>query len=222
MSKLSGVWFVKATWSSRPADRHHCVSRLENYLHRLAGISSDFRTWYQTGRSRAAAMTPIEVDSSALGELIARGNARREDNGADIPELGATVSMWNGQTRGIKLLVSCGAFTTRVRNQVYLTLGNSSVGRSLDLSIAKELIIATAAVWQPDWAVIADSDIWQPVAGRSDGFGPGWVTYIADTTKTEGLDGVVERIRLGQLVTRTSDENGIVRMGGPDGGPAGM
>jgi hypothetical protein len=154
-------------------------------------------------------MVPIKVDSAVLAELIAKGHAHREDDGAGIPELGSTISLWNGQANGIKLLVSCGAFTARVDNQVYLSFGNSTVGQNLDLSTARALIIATAEVWQPDWAVIANSEAWYPAKERRDGFGQGWITYIADVNSIKDLDGDAESLASGRLVTTRSDGNGL-------------
>jgi len=171
--------FVGAYWGPRSEVVQESAERLEACLKSLSVLDSQFSLWFQKGRSASTARKEVATDASSLVSRFLRGRARKDSDNEVMPELGHSVSMWNGATNSVALSVLTGATNARVSNCVVLSTGDDlSVVGSADVEHATAILATLIQIWNPDWAVWSTGPLAQAqpqVEGVPD---VGWLTYL--------------------------------------------
>src|SRR3569833_657705 len=88
-------------WGDRREGIRECVARLEAHFSALASTSDQLAQWFNKAPRKPKAPAPVDVHSpAALTQLLQRGVNRKDFGQEEIPELGFTISLWNGAQGG--------------------------------------------------------------------------------------------------------------------------
>lgn len=212
MSVLPESHYIGAYWGPRNESAERCGSRLAEHLQAMGRLDPLFSQWYLTGRSRKGALsTPIEPAPEELGRLLGARVQRRDDPARTaMPELGFSVSIWNGQRDGVQVSVRCGvtaAISGAVSNSVVVQLppGVGETARLYGRDLAQALFTGVVSAWDPSWSTFTNhrlrraqaSDPWDVVGG--------WATFVATARRPpadelpQGLS--CERLAAGLVLT---------------------
>ena len=177
-----------------------------------------------TSKRKAIEQPVIGIDRDELVQRLLTDRNQSDDNKQVIPELGYSLSAWNGQSDddgSTSLRVICGSTSTRVGNSVVVKLPSPSVAPSLYRPDQAKLLLKTLIeIWHPDDARWASSELISQqrepdrplpnggfIAGTVVGIPAGWSTYLAEGVHP-GFDrgalppnAGVERLDTGILVT---------------------
>jgi len=155
---------LSAYWKARKETIDACADRLGRFLTTLPACTEVFAAWYEKGASRRKAKQ-VEIDfknKEALLALLERGRNRRDIGKEVIEDLGFHVGMWNGG-KSVKMAgvnVTCGLYSTAPGlggNCVVLDLPEE-LGDLQQAERMANVLIATAASWEPDWAGVFSLD----------------------------------------------------------------
>jgi hypothetical protein len=180
-----------AFWGPRPEGAHSCAPRLARMFTDLAETHSAFARWNRGGRSRATAnkpfcMMPPNIDE--LTQIFEKRLAHKDDPPDPWPEMGYSVSAWNGRddTRGILLIAHTGCYTDHIPepNNVFMQIPVVQSGNEdfVNAAVLTRALVAIAEAWEPNWGVIDTRDYKNR---RRDANGQllrpwgGWITYLA-------------------------------------------
>src|SRR5947209_4424038 len=113
-------------WKARRQSLDECADLCLRTV--LTLREAGFDGFYGLGRSRRAALRPIELSLEAIQSLLARGVNRRDIGREVIPELGYSISLWSGHRDdgAFDLRIHCGCYSQWVGNNV--TVGLPSEG----------------------------------------------------------------------------------------------
>ena len=201
--------YVGAYWGNRPESAGGCAARAIECVRSLGELSVVLGQWKPKGRSSWEALFAADIPEERLLEMFQGGVNRRDYGGGALPELGYSLSAWNGVlSTPAAISVTCGAFAARagVLNSFVLDLPNPSngpVAALYDPENMEEILSAVIRSWAPDWAVVTSHGLRaahprkpaQPVVG--------WFTYLGSsrTVPDELPGGLVRRLHGGSLVT---------------------
>jgi hypothetical protein len=156
----------------------------------LAEAHSTFAQWNKQANSRAAANKsawgmPPDIDE--LTKVFEKGRQFKDVSRAPWPEMGYSVSAWNGRDRpyGASLTLRPGTYAdfSCFPNTIDLRLNRAGPDNEdlISVAVLKPALLSVATAWEPDYAVVVCWDYWERSFG--DGGYPklrsGWMTYLA-------------------------------------------
>lgn len=165
-----GAKFVGVYWAAREESPEEVSQRITAFLRAVAVVDASLETWFLKGSTRAAATTRLEIDQSEIVRRL-RVN-RRDDNGQQIPDLGYSLSVWNGA--GVSLQASLGKYSPSVLNSVVLKFERSAA--TLDPVAWKRLLNAAIEAFNPEHGVVTDNVILTEADAKFP-WEKGWLTY---------------------------------------------
>jgi len=181
-----------AFWKARPESPESCAQHMARMFEELAAIHPAFSRWYeQTMDLVPPPDKPFCTMPPRVEELAAKLYAGRhiaDASGEVMPQLGYSISAWNGNrgSQGLALLMNFGAYTERMTepnrfnfNFHKLEPGNESL---LNAKVLEKVLLAVVSAWDADWGVIetwgyegrlknADGQLFRPWGG--------WITYLS-------------------------------------------
>jgi hypothetical protein len=144
--------FVGAYWGQRKESKESAAERIAAFLEDLAGCGDAFATWYSKATSRAVALrSPMGRDAASLVRNLKPN--RRDADRQPIPELGHSLSAWNGGNFSFSATI--GSWNEQVGNAVVLNLGAE---RDLGQDSYQRIIEAAVRAFDPDHAVITSHE----------------------------------------------------------------
>jgi hypothetical protein len=163
--------YLGSYWARRPESREQAALRLTSFIAELYKASEHFASWFPKGRTRKDALRRVmRIEAS---EIAMELTVNRKDVGnSPIPELGYSLSIWNGQNADLG--VTIGSDSAYVGNSVVLSLepGASNI---LSDEAWHRLVERSIAIFDPDDAVIVSDNMQTRFAiGRWDA---AWLTY---------------------------------------------
>ncbi len=203
-------FYLGAYWGHRQESSRHCAERLTAFLGRLGEVDESLATWFRRGGSKAAAKTPVELDSESLDRLLLQGVNRRDVGGQVIEELGFSFGLWNRNRPAVGLSGTVGAYPSfsGVLNSIVLDVpppDDEAAARLYEPAVAAAILDAVVEAWIPDWATWTSPSLRnvQDVAAREPVLG--WMTYLASPVTVE-LPNVGRRPLLNGTVIEVSSQ----------------
>ena len=183
-----------AYWGRRKESAEACAARLAQMLTRLAQIDPVYSRWRELDETRKPfrAMPP---DISELTQIFDANRAYKDWPRVVWPELGFSVSAWNGQAARHDryepyytfFSASVGCFdtynTTPNRVEVLIPFRRLANGRRWKASDVRQVLLAVAEAWDATYAV-ANANSYEPLIPTTENnhyIWPfaGWLTYLA-------------------------------------------
>jgi hypothetical protein len=171
--------FIGAYWSQRKETRFECAQRLANFL---AAVSTEplLGIWFLPIKSKSRKQTkplPIETNAAAIEALLRTNN--RDIDGTPIPELGFSISIWNGElVDPLSLSVRCGGYSKFVKNSAVLQFPACEIENSpTELDRLESLLKLFVSVWDPDRAVLSSVEELARSPGKTASDMDGLVAY---------------------------------------------
>lgn len=216
----SEVYRLHVCWSPRPEGTQSCALRLARMLEGLVKVHWAFAHWNKQAYSRAAANQSawaMPPDVEELTRVFEKGRQYKDAPRELWPEMGYSVSAWNGRDRpyGVSLSLSPGAFTLNrpLPNTVDLSFNQAGPGNADLISVAalKPAMLALVAAWEPDCGNLVCWDYWRRLFGdrRYPMFRSGWMTYLAPryaSRVTPPAAAIVERVAGGGMLLLATEE----------------
>lgn len=138
---------ITVSWGARRESLDSCVDRVSTYYKQLSEVSSYLSNWRSAGKTK-----PILdfSDRDVVAGLLKRGQNRRDIGGAVMPELGYSITTWNGEHElTAQSRVQCGLFTeVGLKNLSGLNLGQS-LAKELGEQRLLRLLELMVEVWSP-------------------------------------------------------------------------
>lgn len=181
---------VEGYWGPRAEGTLSCAGRLARMLDGLAKAHSAFAHWNKQAWSRTAANKPawaMPPDVDKLTAVFEKGRQYKDVPREPWPEMGYSVSAWNGLDRpyGASLAVRPGTYADWIPfpNTADLRLNAAAPGNAdlISGAVLKPAMLSLATAWEPDWGVVVCWDYWKRLFGdrRYPPFRSGWMTYLA-------------------------------------------
>lgn len=213
---MARTFYLGAYWGPRGEPVQDCAHRLADFLTALGAIDPLLGTWFQTARSRKAALKrPVDPSIEKLQELLLAGRPRLDDEDRTVmSELGYRVDFWNGQDIEIGLGIRCGApvATPGMASNVLVMHLPTAEGSALTLyrrETALAVVRAVVTVWQPTWCAWSSHALRNAQGAQPGEVVTGWATYVADrdNVQTDRLPSEVtaEPLDDGLLLTADGD-----------------
>jgi hypothetical protein len=180
-------WYVGAYWGNRRESAADCAARLLEFLTSLGSASGELSRWFLKGWSRKQALnSPVPLSGEFLTELMLKGRHYTDASHQLTEDLGFSAAMWNGKEPGVSLRVGVGVFATgpgSSGNTVIMDIGRRVGDREalFDLGVAKRVMSAVAASWDPDWASWTTTDLRRSQREQQESLetNVGWLTYLS-------------------------------------------
>jgi hypothetical protein len=211
-------YHLTVRWAQRPEPVSVCASRLSRMLDGLAAVHATLSDWRKQAQMRAAAYKPLCTVPPQLNELekiLLAGRHFASGSGEPAPELGYSISAWNGlnEPRALSIRLHVGSYESRLYpNEVALEgLRRENLQLFCDASL-KRALLTVAECWGADWGVVRD---WGFEGCTLDPEGRpllpygGWLTYLSAELAEKVLpphDVLAERTPDGGLVMQVSEE----------------
>jgi hypothetical protein len=179
---MDGRVYIAGYWGARPESAVDCARRLNEWLISLVPVHPSLDAWRPTSWHPRAHSRFVPTTANIVKRLE-DGKNRNDVAGREIPELGFSVGLWNGNERlSAGIGVVCGGCDDYAGlNSVVLDLPRYAleVKGLYELLSARMLLEKTAVSWETDWAVATSDELrasrkWlprQPVVG--------WLTYLS-------------------------------------------
>jgi hypothetical protein len=157
---------VAVYWGARRETLDACAQRTLRHFEALAGVSEHLGRWHKLGRRKPSTDRPVDVTSGeVVTDLLAAGVNRTDIGREVIPELGWSMSLWNGDAGGwsASVRIHCGLYS-RVRglsNAAYVSV-NDDAGSAFSTADAEALLARWVQIWTPDRGVVERSDGAEP------------------------------------------------------------
>lgn len=136
-------------WGARRETVDDCSHPVASYYQGLGRVSSYLRDWRPTGKSKPI----VDIGNEAtVRELLSTGQNRRDIGGDPIPELGYSITLWNGERAlTAQSRIQCGLFSKagEMKNLCSLVLSHS-LARQLGESALLDGLKYMIDVWNPD------------------------------------------------------------------------
>jgi Immunity protein 52 len=190
-------------------------------LEGLAEVHPRFARWNKKARLRAAAnkafcTMPPKIEE--LDEIFAKGRRYKDVPPEPWPQMGYSVSAWNGRDGlcGVSWSLDAGCFGLHLPepNDIFMQLGSAQPGNEdfINATVLKRSLMVIARAWEPDWGVV---ETWAYKGRSKDAAGfplhpwGGWITYLAPhyTSRIAPPTEVIsERVPGGGLLLLASEE----------------
>ena len=221
MSFLVESHYIGAYWGPRAESAEQCGRRLAEQLASLGSLDPSLSQWYRTGRSRAAALgMPVEASQEQLASLLSVGVQRQDDPARTVmPELGYSLTVWNGQHDGVQVSVRCGAtaaITGVASNSVVVQLppGLGDAARLYERRVSLAMFRAVVVAWEPAWCTFTNHRLRRAQPSEPNGVVGGWATFVA-----AGRDPLSARLPRGVAGERLAGGLQLTVAGDPDQAP---
>src|ERR1700730_1685614 len=102
------TYHLNVRWAQRSEPLSVCAGRFARMLERLAAVHPTLSDWRQQAQTRAAACKPfceMPPRLPELEEILQKGRHFASAGGELAPELGYTVSAWNGLDEPLALSI---------------------------------------------------------------------------------------------------------------------
>lgn len=204
---------VLARWGDRPESPRACGLRVESLLGQLgAEMSGPFGEWWTTAFARGQSRK-VDLDAAEFGAMFASGGNQTDFGHEPIPELGFSLSLWNGDDEcSAAISFTMGATSARwgIPNTCVLELP-SARARAWSAEDVLPPVRACAGSLDPEWVGVIRSD-WLEVLDQS--LEPGappaaWVMYV-DQKRASRLELTAD------LEVETLPTGGVIIMTDPD------
>lgn len=151
-------------WGPRSEPVSTCAARFAQMLVALAAIQPSLSDWRKKAKTRAAAyqaFCTMPPPPSELERVLLSGRHFASGSGELMPDLGYSVSAWNGlnKPRGLSL-----GLRVNVAYEPWLypndvTIEGLGLANDLvDASLLKRVMLAIAECWDADWGVVKTWD----------------------------------------------------------------
>ena len=182
------TYHLNVRWDARDESLSTCAARLARMLEGLAAIHPNLMDWRRKAKTLALAYKPFCVMPPSLPELeaiLSRGRYFASASGVLIPELGYSVSAWNGldEPQALSIRLHVGSYESRLYpNEVEpegLRRENTQLFCAATL---KRALLTVAECWEADWGIVRD---WGHEGCTLDPEGRpllpygGWLTYLS-------------------------------------------
>lgn len=160
-------FYAVGFWGPREDEPRLAAARLEEFLQRIGQIHPLIATWYLPRLGRNAVPQAVPRTARELQELIEKRvqQLRAGISGAQGSRLGAVLMLWAGDPlKQASLSIRVGNTNPQLGNAVALNLPPALNDVFVELSIARLLIEAIIASWDPDRALYRPADIVRPDA----------------------------------------------------------
>jgi len=149
--------FIAAYWKDRPETRSGCAARYANLIVSLRKYP-DLECWFFKLKSAKQAPEPVPVEAKELERYLRTNN--RDTDGASIPELGFTLSIWNGKDDGsaASLSIKCGGYDSPSSNWVLLDMPGRREPVHANLEEYRSLLRDVIDHFDPDEAVLTSEE----------------------------------------------------------------
>jgi hypothetical protein len=161
--------FLGVYWKRRQETRERAARRVARWLEALGASSDELASWYLTTWSKKPVRKrALVIDADAIAKHL---DVNRTDFGNEpIPDLGYSLSIWNGSDAG--LLIHIGCYAPRLGNSVALSIDPAGPDGSSAPSDAawRKLLRRALAIFDADDGVvitdrmeprIADEGLWR-------------------------------------------------------------
>ena len=167
--------FLGVYWKRRRETRQEAAQRVARWLEALGASSDDLASWFLTvSTKRAAGKRPLALDAEGIAKRL---HVNRTDFGNQpIPELGYSLSIWNGRDAGLYVHIACD--TPHVSNVATLDVDPVMPGGSKLLSDAawRKLLQRTITIFEADDGVVISDKMEQRV-GDEGLWRLAWLSY---------------------------------------------
>src|SRR5579871_6668361 len=154
---------IEAQWRPRPESTRDCAIRLARMLEGLAHAHPAFTRWNRKAKTRAAAnrlawAMPPDIDE--LTAVLEKGRQYKDVPREPWPEMGYSVSAWNGRERpyGASLTVRPGTYATFTSFPNTLDLVINPPGDDnadlVNSAVLKPALLSAVSAWEPDYGVV--------------------------------------------------------------------
>jgi len=187
------TWLVAAYWGPRAEPVEDAADRLTRCFAALADATPHLARWYRKAYSRADAFTPLPRSGQELSDTLLAGQQRTDIGGHLMPELGYSISGWNGGN--VSFRAKLGA-TSPHGNSMIVRAGQEAAA-DIDAATFAEALSALVDAFDPDWATVRARSHARP----QDGFPHfGWLTYLRGLARVRGATPLAD----GHLYTAAS------------------
>lgn len=168
--------FIGAYWTIRKETRQECAERIVKFLNSISN-QPYLSNWYFKARSRKAANKPVKITIENIAKHLKTSN--RDDNGAEIVELGFSLGVWNGNDENpVSFNVECGAFSKFIGNAAVITLPLQEPPLDEDsIKTFKNLLEKFIDAWEPESAVVTSNEFLNRAGGGLPADIGGWLIY---------------------------------------------
>lgn len=224
----TGRYTIWAYWQNREENASACAVRLARMFENLAAANSAFSHWYKQAMTLAESYKPfcaMPPQIKDLAAIIQQGQHKKDVPPEPWPELGFSVSAWNGieGERGLRFGVRAGAYGDRrvFPNNVTIDVHSHSP-ENADLINSSTMNRALAAVidsWEVSWGCVCSAlytkrlyagKSFAPGATAPPPFRSGWMSYLSAPYAARIVPpkeaAIVETMPHGGLLMRATDE----------------
>jgi hypothetical protein len=149
--------FLGVYWRRRRETAETAARRIARWLETLGASSDRLASWYPTTSTKRHARKRALADAAAIAKHF---RVNRTDFGNQpIPELGYSLSLWNGKDAGLSIHIACD--TPRVPNAVALSVEPVEPADSSALSDAawRRLLKRAIAIFEADDGVVISDEL---------------------------------------------------------------
>jgi hypothetical protein len=183
---------ILAYWGSRQESAAACAARLAMTLVSLANIDPVYGRWFHQAWTEEDANVPlctIPPDLNALTAIVDEGKQYFDRPRKVWPQLGFSVSAWNGRDNpfGAAFSIGCGAYQSSLPmvNRVSLAITEKRLATLAPWTegAIREVLLAIIKAWDVEFAVVANDKLCDmlPLNKNDHWIWPwgGWLTYLA-------------------------------------------
>jgi hypothetical protein len=184
---MSDPFYAAVYWGARQEPRDVCAARICAALNELRSVNDQFQNWYKQGRSRKESLQhDILIEIGAIDRLLAAGVNRTDIGKNPIPELGFSLSFWNGgpENGAISLMLRCGVYDIRIGNAVVLNLPRDGEQAKdvIRFDTMSQILEIFARHFVPDWGTVNSTRLRNSVLNIPKEMPQvGWLTYLSRT-----------------------------------------
>ena len=198
-------YYLFAFWPARKEDAAACAGRLKRMVQSWAEIHPLLGHWYkqiteeaveaaidrgetpQTAKFARVPLFSMPPDDLELTRLVKAGVAMKDIPHVPWPELGFSVSGWNGfaagQSVGFTMRAGAALSPRRSANSIELDLPALSDRTETLIAAAplRSVLMAIVEAWQPGWATLMPKAYEAPSTATEKFARPwgGWMTYVS-------------------------------------------
>lgn len=138
-------------WGARSETIEECFKKVSQTLNLLKETElAYFQQWYRLGKSRKDALKhQVSTNEADLVKLLEKGKDKL------FPDLGYSISLWNGQKEGedLRFSIRCGSTFAKTGNTVNFNLPKQGdqINDFINFESIYSLISRLIPIWSPDW-----------------------------------------------------------------------
>jgi len=152
-------WVITAGWGPRHEAYLDCRNRLRLHLGGLSSLGDPFRCWYKQG-NEPLGRRPVEVDSNtALDLLLESAIQYKDDAQSPCPELGYSITLWNGDISRCSVTTSIIVSSTSkfCNNNVNVVISSHDTSYVLPEGVVISAFRHVISSWSPEFGSVVVS-----------------------------------------------------------------